>query len=376
MPPLPDVTQMTRDLVQIPSESSDPVATLAASPERHVLEYLESVCRVADLDHFTMEALPGRHNLVVRLPNPGAPRILIVAHMDTVSGRGMDNPFLAVEHDGMISGRGTCDDKGPLAAGLSAILSIHQQKITPAFDITFAASVDEECSMAGAERLAEQLPGWDLCLAMEPTKLQIIRAHKGVYRCRVTTSGRAAHSSHPEKGINAINAMLPVINDLLALGTDLSRPEHPDLGRATLAVTRIMGGSSPNTIPDRCEVTVDIRLLPDMTPQFIARKIKDYVGNRGAIDEIYLGDGIATDMDNPLIQRLKETIHNAGADPGPITAAYATDCSRLHHRGPCLVWGPGNIDLAHQADEHIPVAELIKGEAILRAFLTNEAHHE
>ena len=204
MDTIPDSIAMTRDLVRIPSESSDPVGTSTTFVEKKVLEYLTDICRKAEINHETLEALPGRDNLIVRLPNPGAPKLLVVAHMDTVSARGMKDPFSGEIRDDILYGRGACDDKGPLAAGLSAILSLHNNQIVPAYDVTFAASVDEECTMSGAESLAEKIDSFDLCIAMEPTQLKIIKAHKGVYRCKIITKGVAAHSSHPDRGRNAV----------------------------------------------------------------------------------------------------------------------------------------------------------------------------
>jgi acetylornithine deacetylase len=361
---------MTRDLIKIPSESSEPVATPASGPENSVVEYLSAVCRVAGVEYQTMTALPGRANLVVRLPNPGAPRLLIVAHMDTVSGRGMRDPFSGELRDGVIFGRGACDDKGPLAAGLSAVLDLHRELgVAPAYDITFAGTVDEECSMSGATQLAAALDDWDLCIALEPTNLQIIRAHKGVYRCRVTTRGKAAHSSHPDQGVNAITAMLPILADLERLGAELRRRTDPDLGRASLAITKIQGGASANTIPDCCEVVVDLRLLPKMEIEAMSRLLKKWVGERGEVEAIHCCDGIETSMDNPLIESLMASITAGGGDPGPITASFATDCSRLHHKGPAIVWGPGDIHQAHQAIEYITVAQLEQAYRILKDFL-------
>ena len=370
MTAIPDVITMTRELVKIPSESSEPVATAATGQEVGIVEYLSQICRTAGVEYYTMEALPGRANLVVRLPNPGAPRLLIVGHMDTVSGGGMAEPFSGELRDGVIFGRGACDDKGPLAVGLAAVLNLHQELgVAPAYDITFAGSIDEECTLSGAQKLAEELDGWDLCIALEPTDLKIIRAHKGVYRCRVITRGKAAHSSHPDRGLNAITAMMPIINDLERLGADLKAKSDPDLGRASLAITKIQGGVSLNTIPDYCEVGIDIRLLPDMVIEEVSDLVKRCVADRGEVDEIYSGDGIDTSMDNPLIGSLMASIKGAGSDPGPITASFATDCSRLQHRGPCIVWGPGDIHQAHQSTEYIAVAQLEQAYHILKDFL-------
>ncbi|MFO7606696.1 MAG: M20 family metallopeptidase [Desulfurivibrionaceae bacterium] len=370
MSAIPDLITMTRELVRIPSESSQPVATSATGCETGIIEYLGPICRAAGVEHYTMEALPGRSNLVVRLPNPGAPRLLIVAHMDTVSGSGMEHPFSGALRDGVILGRGACDDKGPLAAGLLAVLDLHRELgVAPAYDITFAGSVDEECTMSGARQLAAELEGWDLCIAMEPTDLKVIRAHKGVFRCRIVTKGKAAHSSHPDKGVNAISGMMPIINDLERLGKELQDRMDPGLGRATLAVTKIQGGGSLNTIPDRCEAFIDIRVLPAMTFTEVKGLVENCVGDRAAINQIYSCDGIDTDLNNPLIESLMASIRAGGGDPGPITAAFATDCSQLHRKGPCIVWGPGDIRQAHQASEYIEIAQLEQAYHILKDFL-------
>ena len=370
MTAIPDVITMTRELVKIPSESSEPVGTPSASPEKGVVEYLSAICRNSGVEHYTMEGLPGRDNLIVRLPNPGAPRLLIVGHMDTVSATGMDNPFSGEMREGMILGRGACDDKGPLAAGLSAILDIHRDLgAAPAYDITFAGSIDEECTMTGAEKLAAELDGFELCIALEPTDLKIIRAHKGVYRCRIITRGKAAHSSHPDKGSNAVLSMIPIINDIDELRIKIALNKHPDLGRASLAITRIQGGHSANTIPDYCEIMVDIRLLPEMEINEVGNMVKACVDDRGEVVEVYTGDGISTEMNNTLIESFVSAIKSGGGEPGPITASFATDCSRLHHKGPCIVWGPGNIHQAHQTNEFISVEQLEKSYHILKYFL-------
>ena len=369
---LPDPVTLTSALIRIPSESSDPIATDPAGVERQVVAYLTALCRETGIAHHTSEVKPGRENLLVRLPNPGAPRLLIVGHLDTVSGRGMAAPFSGELRESSLWGRGACDDKGPLAAGLLAVLELHSRGIRPVFDVTFVGSVDEECTMAGAEQLAREIDGFELCLALEPTDLKVINAHKGVYRFMLITRGKAVHSSHPDKGENAVLRMLPILADLQRYGAELTAKRHPRLGSASLAVTRIHGGASLNIIPDYCEAAVDIRLLPEMTVVETAAKVRSVIGDRGEVVEIYTGEGINTEMDTPIIQRFMTVLRASGVEPGPEAASFATDCSRLHHLGPCLVWGPGDIAQAHQATEHIPVSQLRRATEILKNFLTKE----
>jgi len=366
-----DIVSLTRELVAIPSESSDPVATPAAA-EAGVLAALTAACDRAGLAWQTQEALPGRHNLVIRLPNPGKPRVVILAHQDTVSGRGMTAPFSGELRDGKIYGRGSCDDKGPLAAALATVIAAYQSGRPLACDLVFAATVDEECTMAGAVRLAKELTGWDLCLGLEPTGLRMIHAHKGAYRFRLTSRGVAAHSSEPANGKNAIHLMLPVLDDLRRYGRELAVAHDPELGNATLAITQLTAGSSPNIIPDLCTAGVDIRLLPDMEPNAITPAVRALVGRRAEVEEVYQGRGIHTDLANPLIRRLQEILVDEGHDPASTTAAFATDCAKLAHKGPCIVWGPGHIAQAHKPEEYIEISQLEAAGRMLCRFLTGD----
>ena len=365
-----DPIALTQELIALPSESSNPTRTPAVAPEAAMVDFL---CRLAAAHGINCRREPvtgARENFVAEFPGrAGAPRLLLTAHLDTVSAAGMDAPFAAALRNEKIHGRGACDDKGPLATALAALLELRTRGRELAYQVTLAGTVDEECSMSGAAALAAAGP-WDLVIALEPTSLRMITAHKGVYRCEITTKGRAAHSSAPEQGKNAIMAMCGVINDLTTLEYRLRRRHHPTLGRATLAVTRIEGGTSVNIIPESCRAAVDIRLLPDHDPDGMARTVANLVGWRGTVETTFMAGAMATSEDEPLVKAFAATLAAHGHEAEAATAAYATDCSRLHHQGPCLVWGPGDIAQAHQRDEYISVEQLRAAQAVLMDFLT------
>ncbi len=360
---------LTQALIQLPSESSNPAKTNSESPEHEVCTHLAGICQTAGIEYILQEALGNRHNLIIRLPRPGHPKLLLTAHMDTVSAAKMESPFSGKIENGKILGRGACDDKGPLATALCALLDLHNEKADLAYDLTLAATVDEECSMAGAKQLAEDIGEFDLCIGLEPTNLEIVKAHKGVYRCQISTKGTAAHSSAPEKGNNAIIAMYNIMTDLQLLEFRLRRHPDKNLGRSSLAITQIHGGSSINIIPDHCEISVDIRLLPHQSPMEIAQQVRDIVAARGTVSDIFQARGIMTDTTNEYIERLQGILKNNGYNKPPTTAAYATDCSQLSHLGPCIIWGPGSIKQAHQPDEYIKIKELQAAHKILKSFL-------
>jgi len=368
-----DVVSLTRQLISIPSESSNQTRTDPAAPEKDMVALLNTLCREHGLVTEEQEALPGRNNVIIRFPRPGLPHLLITAHMDTVSAHGMDNPFDGIVADGQIHGRGACDDKGPMAAALAALLMLHNQKKPLDYDITFAASVDEECTMAGATRLAELVPNWDLCLALEPTNLRVIKAHKGVYRFLVKTSGRAAHSSTPDQGVNALHAMLPIIADLQRYDEELRRTLDPEMGGSFLSFTQLQAGSSLNIIPDACSLGVDVRTLPEIDPRQVVNDVQQIVGDRGVIEEAYLGGGIRTDMSLPLIRAFQACNVACGGGIDAITAPFATDCSKLTGKGPCIVWGPGDIAQAHKQEEYIDIDQLETACRVLQRFLAGNA---
>ena len=363
------VVQLIQELIRIPSESSGQTLTDPAGPEQAIVDYLSGLCSSAGVQHEVWEVMPGRPNLLLRFPKPGAPRVLIVGHLDTVSAAGMEAPFLAEIRDGCIWGRGACDDKGPLASVLGTLLQLHGQGHELRHEVLVAATVDEECTLSGAAALRERVGSWDLCLCLEPTGLRIVKAHKGVYRCRITTQGKAVHSSAPHLGVNAILVMLEVIKDLQLFEFRLTRHKNPDLGKATLAITQIKGGSSINIIPDQCEIAVDVRLLPEHFPPMIGNAIRQMVGSRGTVEDLFSARGMQTEMDLPLIRELQERLKAYGLPDEGVTASYATDCSELRDNGPCIIWGPGHIKEAHQVTEHIEIEQVKMAVELLEAFL-------
>ncbi len=357
---------LARELVRIPSESSEPVASDPRAPEARVAACLAAFCQEHGLECSWQEALPGRRNLVARRPRAGAPLVVLAAHMDTVSAAGMDDPFAGEVRDGRLWGRGACDDKGPLALAAAVVACLP----APAFDLTLLATVDEECSLAGAAAAAAGLPPFDLCIALEPTGCRVVLAHKGVLRLAVTTRGRAAHSSEPEKGENAISRMVPVIAALDTLHRELrAGPADPDLGAASLAVTTVRGGGSVNVVPDRCTATVDIRLLPGMGAFAMLERVQRCVGEGATVEVLFSGEGMRTPAGCGLVRRLLQAVRDCGGDGRPAGAAFATDCSRLASRGPCVVWGPGSIRQAHQQEEWIALEEIGRAAGMLAAFL-------
>lgn len=363
--------RLTQELVRIPSESSTPTRT-AAEPERAMANALAARLAQAGLAARTWEAAPGRWNLDARLPRPGAPRLLLAGHLDTVSAQGMHDPFAGDLSGGEILGRGACDDKGPLAAAGTALALLIAEGRASAYDVTLLGTADEEAGMAGARAWAAEGSEQDLIIALEPTALRPVVAHKGVFRCALHAAGTACHSSCPERGSNAIVGMLGALAAVESLARELAMRHDPLLGAPTMTITGISGGTAINLVPDGCRAQFDIRLVPETDPAWVAGRIRELVGPLIRVEEIFSAPALARGGDrHGLAQRLRQALRTHGADDGETVAPWCSDASYLQGRGPCLVWGPGRIEHAHTVDERIAVGELDQAVDILRTFLTD-----
>ena len=172
--------------------------------------------------------LPGRSNVIARLPgrNPGR-RVVMEAHMDTASITGMSiPPFEPSVQDGRLYGRGSCDTKGGLAAMMHALAWFKENSIKPACEVWLAGAVDEEYMFRGVVALCDGLQA-DAAIVAEPTELRAIIASKGVLRWKVRTKGKAAHSSKPHLGVNAISHMAKVISALDREAEALAKNSSP-----------------------------------------------------------------------------------------------------------------------------------------------------
>jgi len=364
-----DPVALTKELVAIPSESSSPLGTDIAEAEKAMACKLHELFAPTGMSCSFQDVLPGRQNFIARRPRPGAPRLMITGHMDTVSAKAETHGFTPVVEDGKLFGRGACDDKGPLAAAVCAILNSgggHR------YDLTFLATVGEEVGMHGANVYAEANAGterYDLILGLEPTCLKPVTAHKGVFRLKITTRGKSCHSSVPENGINAIDRMVQVLQDLRVFGASLPERRCPRTGVPTLAVTQIRGGCGANVIPDACEICVDVRTVPGFSDREVADAMTHLCGKHTEIEPFLTHRPLLNNPSGIVWSGFEEALRAASCDSCQTGVKYGTDCSYLQALGPCVVWGPGDIAQAHTANEFIEVSQLNRATAVLSAWL-------
>jgi acetylornithine deacetylase/succinyl-diaminopimelate desuccinylase family protein len=350
------------------------------NPEAEIVAYIERFFGERGIETWQQEVLPGRPNLIARLPGQRAGRrIILEAHADTASVTGMTiPPFEPVIRDGRMYGRGSCDTKAGLAAMMHAVASLHSTGHKPECEVWMVAAADEEYSFRGVSKLCEHLKA-DAAIVAEPTELRPVIASKGVLRWKVCTTGKAAHSSKPHLGVNAIVQMARVIQAFEKGAAALEGNVHPLLGPATLNIGVIRGGVQVNFVPDHCEIEVDRRLLPgEKATEVLAgyqtmlnRLHEDDRAMRVCMEPpMLLDEALETPSDAMVARTAAEVLRNMGLPGELVGVPYGSDASKLSRHGvPSIIFGPGSIDLAHAAVEYVECDHVIQAEEFYRGFL-------
>ena len=326
------------------------------------------------------EALPGRANVIGRLRGEGGGKTLVFnTHLDTVpEGNGWTrDPFGGEVTAGRRYGRGAADAKGPLAAFLAALEAIVRSGVRLRGDLLMTAVVDEEASSTGARKLVPAIEADmaldGLALVGEPTGMQVGIAHRGSLRPVLAVTGRTAHSSRPEQGVNAIYQSIPVLDAFRAYAERIRDRSHPLCGVPSAAITMMSAGIAENVIPGRCEMTLDRRMIPGEVEADVIREIEavlaDVRRSRPDVDVkvdrmlATTGGASELDPDHPLVElALASATAATGKQASVVGLSGACDMTHFRARGvPCVVLGPGDGAQAHQPDEHIDLRELNQG---------------
>jgi acetylornithine deacetylase len=372
-----DTTRLLRDLVALPSVN--PMGRALQGPEvyeHRVTAYLENFVRGLGVPYERQPVAPLRENILARYEAGDSRRtILWEVHQDTVPTDHMViDPFGAAVRDGRLYGRGACDVKGGMAAMLAAFARLARERPPQACNVTLACSVDEEHTFTGVTEMVRRGLRADMAVVAEPTRLQVVQAHKGVMGWHVTTPGRACHGSSPELGVNAIYRMGRVLTAVERYAERLrASRSDPLLGPPTLSVGRIEGGTSVNTVPDWCRIEVDRRLIPGEDGRAAPADLAAYLKGAGGIDfpvEVSepwkTSPALAPERSDEIVARLGRAIDAVKGSHQVTTVPYGTDASTVAAGGiPAVVFGPGDIAQAHTCDEWIVLDEVAEAAEIL-----------
>lgn len=311
------------------------------------------------------ETLPGRPNVIGRLfRNDDYPWLVFEGHLDTVPAPADLVPRLS---NGRLTGRGACDTKGGIAAALHAMECLRGVADLKT-NIEFAGTIDEEVAYQGVLGYLQDTPPRDGAIVIEPTSLSPVIAHTGVLRGRLSARGRAAHSSTPALGINAIDTIVDSLPTLTRWAHDRAPNMHPLTGATAFSITTIRGGHAINMIPDDCSVEFDWRLHPSDDPAQALAALGARLEAAPAsleLTEVLQDSGFALPSDSPLALAAQAACLKITGRGEMRGMRAGTDASKFAHRGvPTVVIGPGSIEQAHTRDEWVRLDELTKAADI------------
>ena len=335
-------------------------------------------------------------NVLGSIGSGSGPCVLIDSHLDTVGvtqpAEWSHAPYGEIVDD-RLYGRGSMDMKGPLAAAIRGVASLND-RIRNGKVVVSATIAEELVEGTALMHVADRLQP-DYVIICEATSLRIARGQRGRAEICIEIQGRPTHSSRPEYGVNAAEAMADVITAL----RECPVPSHDILGRGILVLTDVMSQPYPglSVVPDRCIATFDRRTLPDETEESVLEPIRHLVeaalaGTKAtatiriAEDDFvsYSGQPLNAPNfapawfyrgDEPIVRIAREALSGAGFAVELSHYAFCTNGSgtagRL--RIPTIGFGPGDEELAHRVDEYIEIADLeraARGYAAIALALT------
>jgi succinyl-diaminopimelate desuccinylase len=371
-----ELIDLTRRLVAFKSEN--PPADYNA-----IAQFLQHEYQNAGLEVQIVAGQQDKPNVCARWKGSGESTeiLLLSGHMDVVpSGEGWSHdPFEATIINNCLSGRGTADMKGALAAQFLAVKALLKAGVQPKGDLYLFATVDDETAgtmglryivREGLERLGWPKPTFHIL--GEPSSLDLFVAFKGRMWVRIALRGRSAHGGNPQSGISAIEKMTFLLPEFLKI----EKLTHPLMGTDTINIGTIQGGEKTNIVPDTCTVTIDYRYVTPQTSADIEAKLRQALARAAARDpEIKLKEFTVFErrepqelsQDNKYFQTLKSITEEVLARPvnfgGVLSAgdAYWTVSAGI----PAVFYGPGDLKVAHTNKEEVPLDEL---EAATRIF--------
>ncbi|MFE0588977.1 M20/M25/M40 family metallo-hydrolase [Micromonospora echinospora] len=428
--PTDEVVDLCRDLLRIDTTNTGDNATSAG--ERQAAEYVAEKLAEVGVDSTLLESVPGRANLVARIPgaDPGRGALLVHGHLDVVPADADEwsvHPFSGEIRDGYLWGRGAIDMKDFDAMVLAVVRHWQRTGVRPPRDIVLCYTADEEAgSDYGAHFLAErhrelfdgcteavgEVGGFSYTVD-DATRLYLIEtAEKGIDWLRLHAKGRPGHGSfvHDDNAVTAlaeavarigrhrfpltitptVRAFLEEVSEVLGVELDPDDPETAiaRLGpianiigatvRSTANPTRLAAGYKDNVIPGRATATIDCRSLPGQS-EMLEQQLRELVGPGIDIEYVQRQPALETTFDGALVEAMSAALRaeDPGARPVPYMLSGGTDAKAFAQLGiRCFGFAPLRLPpdlnfsaLFHGIDERVPVDGLQFGVRVLDRFL-------
>ncbi len=352
--------------------------------EKIIADYISPIFKEAGFDVLEHIFDDNRSGLIISLKGQdnSRPPLAFTGHFDTVPLGHIPwqhEPFIAHSEGDKLFGRGSSDMKSGVAAFLAATYN-HKDILQKKHGVICILTACEELACQGAKKMARDgiLPAhMGPLIIAEPTGNHIHNGHKGVFWIRVTFQGIAAHGSMPHEGKNAIEDAMDFVGKLKTYLREI--PHHPDFGGISLNIGTIKGGSGINLVADNCQMELDMRLTPHLSPLQIETAIGDLLQDYTAHFEILdAGNCVYTPKDNPYLAAFAQSAQTAGGEGKihkPLT--FFTDGSPLLsacHATAAFICGPGEAAQCHKLDEYAHISKIEKAYDIYSQFIKDYGH--
>ena len=366
-----EVEELLCKLIEIESHQD------AVGHETNVATFMKEYFVKEGIEVELQPVIHGRSNVIARVRGNGTgPVLLLNGHTDTVPAYDMKNAFQPEIKDGKIYGRGSVDMKGALTAMMLVLVALKRSGVPLKGDVIFAGTIGEENYSPGAYHLLKSGLKADYAIVGEPTGMRVGIAHKGVVWGEAVFEGKSVHGSVPDKGINAIYKATQWIQQVITKYIpEISKQEHPILGKPTINIGEIDGGTRPVIVPSKCVVRFEQRLLPNQKEEDVINELQALIDElaeqdpdmRGTVSELPVFKGVPhraleADPDSPLVKRLCLAYKNKFEESTePIGLQFWTDGALLGEIPgiQTVVCGPGSIEQAHSSEEYISKEQLM-----------------
>lgn len=380
-----ELISLTRELIRIPSHKDTP------GFERNVAEYIHSYLLDQGIQSELHPVVDGRPNVIAKIQGEGNGKSLMFnGHTDTVLPYNMTiDPFAANISDGKIYGRGSVDMKGSLAAFMMSMVAMKRSGYVPDGDVVFTAVIGEEGKSEGTEYIVKSDIRADGAIVGEPSDYEYAIGHRGLEWFDVTFYGKASHSGRPENGVNAIELAMTFISRVKEELYPVLREKYDEyMGGSVMNFGTITGGTEQSTVADKCILRIDRRYIPGEDKDSVMAEYQDIIDKLKEEDprfnakievtpesllELY-HPPLITSFNESIVTSVREGIRDVmGYEPNITRGIGWSDAALLktYANIPTVVFGPGDLSLAHTEEEHVKIEDLVNAVDIYSRITQN-----
>jgi acetylornithine deacetylase/succinyl-diaminopimelate desuccinylase len=365
-----ELIALTQALIRIPSHKDTP------GQEREIAHFINAYLQEHSIDSVLHPVVGERSNVIARVSGNGTGRSLMFnGHTDTVLPYNMIiDPFSAE-----IYGRGAVDMKGALACFMLTLVVLRRAEFVPGGDVIFTGVIGEEGKSEGTEYIVKSNIRADAAIVGEPSDYEYAVGHRGLEWFDVIISGKASHSGRPERGINAIEHAMTFIHRVKQDLYPILKQKYDEFsGESVMNFGTITGGTEQSTVADRCIIRLDRRFIPGETKESVMAEYQDIIDRIKAEDPSFNAEirvtpesvlelfhpPLITSMNEPIVSALRESIRDViHREPGITKGIGWSDAAllKVYANIPTVVFGPGDLALAHTEEEHIAIDDLMNG---------------